>query len=131
MNRRPTTLEIRLDPVDLRRWQHHVVVHLATMPGPAPRVVAISRRCPQPDGLEILFSLEKLIGRGFRDAPVDRLDFDTLSRFAVAERPGDLVVDLIGDGEPPAGGLHLAITCGGAPVLDGAVAAIVDRKSVV
>lgn len=129
MNRRPTTIEIRLDPTDFRRWQDHVVATLAATPGIELRVVPTSRRHPAPAGVDLLFSLERSIARGLWEASVDRLDSSTLSRFAGPARPADLVVDLVGDGEPGRDGLFLQLDCDGSVPLDGAVAAILDART--
>ena len=40
----------------------------------------------------------------------------------------DVILDLVGDDHAPPRGVHLALRCGGLPVLDGAVAAILDDR---
>jgi hypothetical protein len=124
MNRNPMTIEIRLDLGDLRRWQRHVVARLAAMPGIALRIAPTSRRGPHPTGLELLFSLERLISRGLAETAADRVDPVSLTRFVPSDHPADITVDLAATGEVPPSGLLLAVECGGAPPLDGAVAAI-------
>ena len=124
MDRRPVTIEIRLDPADLRRWQFHVVRHLASNDGVTLRVVPTPRRTPVPRGLDLLFALERLLHRGLGETAADRLEAHHLTRFAAADRPADLLLDLVGDIEAPPRGVLLAVDCLGAPPLDGAAAAI-------
>lgn len=124
MNRRPTTIEIRLDPADLRRWQLLVLDRLAATPDVDLRLAPTTRRTPRPAGLDLLFSLERLIARGLPETTADRLDSATLARFASPQVSADLVVDLVGDATSCGPEPTLVVRCSGAPPLDGAVAAI-------
>jgi hypothetical protein len=124
MNRRPTTIEIRLDPADLRRWQLLVLDRLAATTDVDLRLAPTTRRTPRPAGLDLLFSLERLIARGLSETAADRLDSATLARFASPQVSADLVVDLVGDATSCGPEPTLVVRCSGAPPLDGAVAAI-------
>lgn len=130
MNRKPMTIEIRLDPADLRRWQDHIVATLVANPEISPGVRPTSRRSPRPAGIDLLFALERLVarGRGGDDA-TDRLAPETLRHWPQAEGAADLTIDLVGGGVIASSGLHLALDCDGVPPLDGAVAAIVDGRT--
>ncbi|MDK9697216.1 MAG: formyl transferase [Siculibacillus sp.] len=129
MNRRSMTIEIRVDPADLRRWHRRVVEVLAATAGITVHLTPTPRRLPAAAGLDLLFTLERLTHRGLAETAADRLDGDTFTRFVGPERPVDLVVDLGCDGDVPSRGAHLAVDCGGLPPLDGAVAAILAGET--
>jgi hypothetical protein len=131
--RHPRGREMRIDvrlPADRpRRWHLRVVEEIARTAGAAVAVTAVPGD-PTPTGLDLLFALERTLGRGRGETAADRLDPGAFAGRSGGATTADLVVDLTGRREPaPAGGVRLEFAVDEAPPLTGTVAAILAATS--
>jgi hypothetical protein len=108
-----------------RRWHLGVVEALAGRPGTTVGVVAIAED-PSPAGLDLLFRLERLIGRRAESLAVDPVAPDAFAAHPPLAGRADLVVDLTGAQPASDAAVRLRVTCGGLPPLAGAVTALLD-----
>lgn len=129
MTRRPTSIDLLLDPNDLRRWHALPITHPVVAPGLDLRIRRAPRRTRAPAGSDLLFALERLLARGLGETAVDRLEAATLSRFASAERTADLTIDLLGEEVVTPDRPTITLRCDGGPVVDGALAAVLDGRT--